>query len=216
MRATDTNKSTCMNILIRTCGTVLILLLCLSGCFKIGPASWETEWYIQPGGMVLLKDCLHDLCYVGSSTNKAIKEFAKFIDEMEPPILTPTRSEDDTNTIIRLRELYDKYGSLNWRQEWETPFEDVVKGFDIEIGRGFYWIFFRTNSATVETNGQTITHPDETEKLIVRWPTNTTYFWIKHSYSYDDDTLSLVEFWREYCAVGRDITLLTNKYAYIE
>jgi len=200
-----------MNSITRTIVTATILSLILSGCLNILPKYQEMEWYIQPDGTVLIKDHLYDLYYAGSSTSSAIKTFVKFVEEMEPPILTPAPSEDDTNVFIRLRELQDKYGGLNWLQEVEVPFKEIVKGFDIETADGFYWILFDTNSVTIETNGQTITHPDETKKLIVRWPTNTTYFWFKQTSKCGDEEISLVEFWREYCAVGRDITMLTNK-----
>ena len=205
-----------MNSITRTIVTATILSLILSGCLNILPKYQEMEWYIQPDGTVLIKDHLYDLYYAGSSTSSAIKTFVKFVEEMEPPILTPALSEDDTNVIIRLRELQDKYGGLNWLQEVIAPLETVQKAYDIDTDNGYYWMEFKTNEVIAETNGEIITDPDETDKLIVRWPTNTVYIWYKTTKIDDDEGISFIEFWREYCAVGRDITLLTNKLSGIE
>ena len=205
-----------MNPMTRTIVTVTVLSLILCGCLEFLPKYQETEWHIRTDGTVLLKEYMYDLYYTGSSTSGAIKTFISIINNLEPPILTPTPDKDDTNVIFNLRELQDKYGGLNWMQEVVAPLEKVLEAYDIETENGYYWMEFKTNEVIAETNGETITDPNETDKLIVRWPTNTTFIWYKTTTIDDDKGISFIEFWREYCAVGRDITLLTNKLSGIE
>ena len=195
---------------IRTIVTVITLSITLCGCLDILPRYTETQWYIQPDGTVLLKQYSFDFYYSGSSTSSAIKSFVSLVEDLEPPILTPTPSEDDKDMIILLRELQDKYGGLNLLQELEMPFETMRKGLDMVFTNGYYWIEFDTNKVTAETNGEITTHPEVKEGLLVRWSTNTMYIWYKTTQLDDDDSISLVEFWRQYCANGRDVSLLTN------
>ncbi len=205
-----------MNQLTRTIVAVITLSTILSGCLEFLPKYQETELHIRPDGTVLLKEYKYDLYYTGSSTSSAVKTFISIINNLEPPILTPTPDKSDTNVVFILRELQDKYGGLNWLQEVIAPLETVQKAYDIDTDNGYYWMEFKTNEVIAETNGEIITDPDETDKLIVRWPTNTTYIWYKTTTIDDDEGISFIEFWREYCALGRDVGLLTNKYAQVK
>ena len=206
-----------MNPLTRTIITIITLSIILSSCVGFLPKYIETQWHIRPDGTALLKQYSYDLYYSGSSTSSAFKSFVSLVEDLEPPILTPTPDKDEKDVIILLRELQDKYGGLNLLQESEAPLEKALKGFGMGVTSGYYWMVFETNIMTAETNGEVTTHPEVDEGLLVRWPTNTTYFWYKTTFIDDDEKISLVGFWREYCALGRDISLLdTNSFLKVE
>ena len=187
---------------------ILYTVCCVSMTFMlvscIFPKYQETEWHIRPDGSVLLKHYSYDMYSPAATTNKAREDFIKLVEDMEPPVLKPTPDPDTTGVMINLRELQEKYGGLNMLQEAVLTAENAAEMLTEITSNGYYWMTFGTNEAAVETNGEIVRLPEVTKELVVRWPTNTVYLWYKET-SLKQHGISMVGFWREYIARGRDL-----------
>jgi len=197
-------------LLYSACITALSLLLV--SC--IFPKYRETEWHVRPDGSILLKQYSYDMHSPASHTNKAREAFIKLVKDMEPPILTPTPDPDNEGITINLRELQEKYGGVNIMQESLMKREKALELMAAITSNGYYWMEFDTNEVSIETNGELVRHP-ESQGIVVRWPTNMVYLWYKET-TIEEKGISLVGFWREYCAKGQDLAAFgTNEISQV-
>jgi hypothetical protein len=184
-------------------GVILLLLSCIL------PVTSEVEWTIREDGTMFVRQWSYDLYYQEASTNKAIKKFIELIKDSEPAIISATPDPENPGNTILVRELREKYGGLNSLLETVMNKTNTVKVLGEISSNGYYWMSFNTNEFSVETNGDVYDTGTPDEKILVRWPTNMTYFWYKTTQT-EVNGIQLVDFWREYVKAGRNIELFES------
>jgi hypothetical protein len=184
-------------------GILLLLLSCIL------PVTSEVEWTIQPDGTMFVRQWSYDLYFQEVSTNKAIKKFIELVKDSEPAIISATPDPDTPGNTILVRELREKYGGLNSLLETVMNRTNALAVLSEISSNGYYWMSFDTNEFTVETNGDVYDTGMPDEKILVRWPTNMTYFWYKTTQK-EVKGIQLVDFWREYVKTGRNIEVFES------
>jgi hypothetical protein len=188
-------------------GTVFLLLSC------IFPVKNEVEWRIRDDGSLFIRQWSYDLYSPEASTNKALKDFVKLVDDWEPGIISETPHPDNPGSTIIVRELQEKYGGLNSLEETVMDKTTAVEVLSKIASNGYYWMEFNTNDVSVESNGNVYDTGMTNEGIFVRWPTNMTYFWYKTTQK-EVKGVQLVDFWHEYIKAGRNITVFQSNMVY--
>jgi len=188
-------------------GTALLLLSC------IFPVKNEVEWRIRDDGSLFMRQWSYDLYSPDTSTNKALKDFIKLVEDWEPGIISETPHPDNPGNTIIVRELQDKYGGLNSLEETVMDKTNAVELLSKIASNGYYWLPFDTNEVSVESNGDVYDTGTPDTEILVRWPTNMTYFWYKTTQK-KIKGVQLLDFWREYINAGKDIAVFESNMVF--
>jgi hypothetical protein len=177
---------------------VLIVSVCqlLSGC--IYSTSDEIEIRQLGDGSLFVRMVQYDLRSDADNTNNARRDFEKLIEDLEPPVTTPTHMEGDM--VVLRRELHKRYGTLNTLTEFIVSNGFASPTMSEACSNGYLWMVCSTDEYTIATNGEEC--PGDDENVIVRWPTNYTCIWIKKTIRKQEEGWMLTDMYDAFLDAG--------------